>query len=87
MDIDILKEEKNEIEVRLGSLTIAEILRVYLNNDTNVKFVAWKRAHPTENPILRIETSGKSPKKAIKDAIGVLTKDLDKFEGDFSKLK
>lgn len=87
MDVKILKEEKNEIELELGNLTIAEILRVYLNNDSSVKFAAWKREHPTENPTLRVQTDGKTAKKAINDAITSLTKDLDKFEENFSKLK
>jgi DNA-directed RNA polymerase subunit L len=85
MEVEILKEEKGEIEVQIDSLTIVEILRVYLNEDSNVDFVAWKREHPTKNPILKIE--GKNPKKSLKDAISSVVKDLDKVEKDFSKLK
>ncbi len=87
MDIEIIKEDKNEIEVRVGSLTIAEILRVYLNKDSSVKFAAWKRDHQSDGPILKVQSDGKGAKKAISDAVNAVTKDLDKVAADFSKLK
>ena len=69
----------------MENLTLAEILRVYLNKDSDVKFAAWKREHPTKKPILSVKA--KNPKKAIKDAAALIIKDLDKIEKDFSKLK
>ncbi len=85
MEVKILKNNKDSIEVEIDSLTIAEILRVYLNKDSNVNFVAWKRDHPTKNPILKIE--GKNAKKSLKDAVSAVVKDLDKVEKDFEKMK
>ncbi|MBT3405396.1 hypothetical protein HN832_00080 [archaeon] len=87
MEIKILKDEKNEIEVEFDNLTIVEILRVYLNKDSSVKFAAWKREHPTKNPILKVKTEGKAAKKVINDAIAGIDKELDSFEKDFAKLK
>lgn len=87
MEVKILSSLKEEIEIELDNLTIAEILRAYLNQDENVIFAAWKRDHPTKNPILLVKTKGKTPKKAIKDAINSITKELDKVENDFKKLK
>lgn len=87
MEMNILKDSKEEIEVEMESLTLTEILRVYLNKDSSVTFVAWKREHPTKRPILAVKTKGKTAKKAINDAISAITKDLDKVEGDFKKLK
>jgi len=87
MEIKILKNEKNEIKAEIGNLTIAEILRVYLNKDTSVTFAAWKREHPTKKPILKIQTKSKTAKKAINDAVSAITKDLEKFESDFKKMK
>jgi DNA-directed RNA polymerase subunit L len=87
MELNILKNEKDEIELELESLTIAEILRVYLNKDSAVTFAAWKREHPTKKPILLVKTKGKTAKKAIDDAVSAITKDLDKIEVDFKKLK
>ena len=87
MDIKVLNSSKDEIKVEIDSLTIAEILRVYLNRDSSVTFAAWKREHPTEKPILLVKTRGKTAKKAINDAVNSVTKDLDKLESDFKKLK
>jgi len=87
MDIKILKNTKEELEAEVGSITIAEILRVYLNKNANVNFVAWKREHPTENPLLKVQTKGKVAKKVMNEAVIAITKDLDKIEAEFKKLK
>jgi len=87
MEMKILENSKNEIKVEFGNLTIAEILRVYLNKDSDVSFVAWKREHPTENPILLVKTNRKTAKKALNDAVDSITKELNKIEKDFSNLK
>ena len=83
----ILTEEKNLIELELENVTLAEILRVYLNKDEDVDFVAWKREHPTLKPILKVETKGKTAKKAVHDAIALVVKDLEKTEKEFEKIK
>lgn len=87
MEMNILESSKDEMRVEFGTLTIAEILRVYLNQDSSVTFVAWKREHSTEKPVLLVKTKGKTAKKAISDAVSSITKDLDKIESDFKKLK
>ncbi|MFW6233632.1 MAG: RpoL/Rpb11 RNA polymerase subunit family protein [Nanoarchaeota archaeon] len=87
MNLNIIKNEKNEIEVECDNLTIIELLREYLNNDSGVEFVAWKREHPTKNPILKVKTKGKTPKKAINDTISIISKELDKLDSDFKKIK
>ena len=87
MEIKILNDAKSELEVEIDDTTVVELLRVYLNKDSDVVFAAWKRAHLTESPILKIETKGKTAKKALNDAISSVTKDLDGVEGDFKKLK
>lgn len=87
MEVNVLRNEKNEIEVELGNLTIAEILRVYLNKDSTVDFAAWRREHPTKRPILLVKTKGKTAKKAIADAVKDVEKDLDSLNSDFKKLK
>ncbi|GAH77157.1 unnamed protein product [marine sediment metagenome] len=87
MEIKVLKESKEEIEIKFDNVTIAEILRVYLNKDPRVKFVAWRRGHPTENPQLLVKTKGKTAKRAVDSAISAITKDLDKVLTDFKKMK
>ena len=87
MELKILKSSKDEIRFQIESLTIAEILRVYLNKDSAVTFAAWKREHPTEKPIVLVKTKGKTAKKAVNDAISAITKELDNVESDFKKMK
>ena len=87
MELEILKSSKDEIEVRLPNITLVEILRVYLNKNDSVSFAAWKREHPSEKPILKVQTKGKTAKKAINDAVASKEKDLDKIEENFKKIK
>ncbi len=87
MDIKVLKDSKQEAKIQFDTLTITEILRVYLNKDSSVTFAAWKREHPTKNPILLIKTKGKTAKKAIHDAVSAIEKDLGKIESDFKSIK
>jgi len=87
MEFNIIKSSKDELEMESDSLTVVEILRVYLNKDSGVSFAAWKREHPTKNPVLVVRTKGKTAKKAVNDAINSITKDLDKIEDDFKKMK
>lgn len=87
MEMKILKSEKDEIEVQIDSLTIVELLKEYLNEDSGVSFAAWRREHPTKSPVLKVQTKGKTAKKAINDAIAKIEKELDKAAGDFAKMK
>jgi DNA-directed RNA polymerase subunit L len=75
VEVTVLKNEKNELEIELDDLTIAEILRVYLHKDSAVEFAAWRREHPTKPIILRIETKGKTAKKALEDAATLIEKE------------
>jgi len=85
MEIKVLNDEKNVLELLIDSLTIAEILREYLNKDSGVTFAAWRREHPSKPILLRIETKGKSPKKALQDAIEDIEKDTNKLVAEVKK--
>jgi DNA-directed RNA polymerase subunit L len=87
MEINVLKKEKSEIIFEIDNVTIAEILRVYLAEDSSVDFVAWKREHLTKKPVVKIKTSGKDAKKILDSAVDSVTKDLDKVLEDFKKVK
>ncbi|MCK4650216.1 hypothetical protein KAT36_03200 [Candidatus Pacearchaeota archaeon] len=84
MEIKVLKDEKNELDIELSNLTIAEVLRVYLNKQ-GAKLAAWRKEHQTKNPILHIE--GNNPRKLLKSAITALEKEIDKTVDEFKKLK
>ena len=83
----IIKNEKNHVEIEIDNLTITEAIRNFLWEDSNVKFAAWKRDHPTKNPVLIVKTEGKTAKKAISDAISRIDKLSDKVLADFKKAK
>jgi len=85
MNIKYILDEKNEAEIEMDNQTIAEIIRIELSKDDSVKFVAWKRNQPGTPVILAVRTSGKTVKKAMKDAALSVEKELDKFESDFKK--
>jgi DNA-directed RNA polymerase subunit L len=84
MEVKILNDEKTSMDVELDSVTVAEVLRVYLNKE-GAKLAVWKQEHPTKNPILHIEAE--SPKKLLKGTITKLQKEIDETVADFKKLK
>lgn len=78
MNIEIVNEEKDDVELKIDNTTIAEILRAYLNdNVSDVSFAAWRKEHPSKPLVFRIKTSGKTVKKAIGEAVSGIGKDLD----------
>ena len=87
MKANFLKDEKNEAELELDNLTIAELLREYLSQDSGVSFVAWKREHPTKNAVLKIKTFGKTVRKAVSDAVSRIEKEADKLVDEVKKSK
>jgi DNA-directed RNA polymerase subunit L len=87
MEIKIVNSEKDELEFECDNLTVVELLREYLNQDSSVQIAVWKREHPTKSPHMLIKTKGKTPKKALADAVKVIEKELDKIEADVKKIK
>jgi DNA-directed RNA polymerase subunit L len=83
MEVKIIKDEKNELDLEINSLTIAELMRTYLNKE-GVELVAWRREHPKKNPILHIKAD--NPKKAVKKAILAIEKELKQASEEFKKL-
>lgn len=84
MNIEIIKDEKNDVEMKMDNLTVAEIMRVYLHED-GIDFAAWRREHPARPIIMRIQSSGKSVKKAVGYSVEHIRKDLDKIKGIVKK--
>ena len=77
MDIEVIKEEKNEIDIRIDNTTIAEVLRVYLY-EHGAEFAAWKREHPSKPAIMKIKAgAGKGAKKCISDAVAAIKRDAN----------
>ena len=87
MDINIIKDNKNELELQLDNSTVAEILRVYLNKDSSVSQGVWKREHYSKPVVMKIVSEGKPAKKVLQDAINSIQKDLKKYKEEFKKSK
>lgn len=87
MEVKYIVDEKNEAEIEISSLTIAEVLRAYLAKDEDIIFVAWKRAHLTKNPVLKVKTKGKTVRKAIEDAASQIEKEAEKLVDGLKKSK
>ena len=87
MEINIVKDKKNDLEVSIDNQTIAELVRVYLNQDDKVKIGAWRKEHYSKPIKLRVITDGKTAKKALGDAISKALKDLEKYRDEFKKAK
>lgn len=75
MEMEVLKQEKDSLDIKINNITVAEILRVYLNKQGS-EFVVWRREHPTKPALMKIQ--GKNVKKEISDAIVEIKKDLDR---------
>ncbi len=83
MELKVLEESKNRlvVEVKGEDATLMNILRKELWNDDSVKAAAYAIKHPSvSNPQLIVETSGKSPRDALADAVKRLKKELASLE-------
>lgn len=78
MKIEFIKDEKDDVEIAIDNTTIAELMRVYLNK-AGVKFVAWRREHPSKPVIMKIQSSGESVKKAVGEAVELAQKDINEM--------
>ncbi len=81
----VLVNEKNHLEFEITNLTMAELLRNFLWEDSSVKFAAWKRDHPIHPAILVIKTEGKTAKKALEDCLARIDKLSEKTLAEFKK--
>jgi DNA-directed RNA polymerase subunit L len=85
MEVKIIKNEKDNILLEMDNQTIAELLRVNLNEDEGVQMAAWKREHPDKPVVFEIKTKGKSAKKALEEAAAHIEKETEKILDEFKK--
>jgi DNA-directed RNA polymerase subunit L len=76
MNIEIIKSEKDELELKISNLTVAEVLRNYLY-ESGADFAAWRREHPSKPIIFRIQSKDKPVKKVVSDAVAAIKKDCE----------
>ncbi|MEM1689329.1 MAG: RpoL/Rpb11 RNA polymerase subunit family protein [Candidatus Hadarchaeales archaeon] len=88
MEVEVVeKEEKKRVLKVTGTdHTIMNLLCSELHSDEDVVFAAYREDHPlTKTITFYIQTSGKTPEKAIKDAIARIQRQIDEFEEKFKK--
>ena len=74
MHVEILKDDKHEVDVQMSNVTVVELLRVYLQKE-GVDFAAWRRDHPSKPAVMKIKSS-EGVSKSIKNAVSAVEKDL-----------
>jgi DNA-directed RNA polymerase subunit L len=90
MEINVLEDKKKRLvfELKGEGHTLCNVLRDELWNDKSVKVSAYNIAHPLVGiPKFIIETDGKAPKKALKDAIARLKKKNSDLLKEGKKIK
>ena len=89
MKIEIIKDEKNEIEFILDGErhTIPNLLREKLSQNSEVEFVAYRMDHPLDKKSKFALKTKSNAKKVLEDTIKELQKDIDEFKKGFEKLK
>ena len=88
MEINIIKDEKQQIEVELvgETHTLVNAVTDECYNDSKVTSATYIIDHPLKsNPKLIIKTKGESAKKALKDAITRLGKTAAELEDKAKK--
>lgn len=88
MEINVLGKSKNKITFELvgEDHTFCNILRKELWNDSSIKSAGYSMETGLQNvPKFTIETEGKSPQKALTDAVSRLLKKSDEFSTKFKK--
>ena len=84
MNIDVIKNEKQIVELHIDNATIAEVLRVYLYK-AGVNFAAWRKEHPSKPLLFRIESKDASVKKLVSGAISEINGDCAKIISSLKK--
>ena len=72
MNIEIVKEDKSEIELKMDNVTVAEILRIYLN-ENGADFAVWRREHPSKPVLMKIKAG--NVRKVFSDSVAQLKKE------------
>lgn len=76
MNVEIVKSEKNEVELNMDNSTIAEVMRVYLN-EVGAEFAAWRKEHYSKPIVMLIKSEGKTVKKLVSEAVAAVEKDIE----------
>ena len=82
MQINVLKLDKDEGDLQIDNITVAEVLRVYLNKQ-DVDFAAWRKEHPSKPIVMKIKSSNVS--RSVVDAVNAIKKDCTALVSEIKK--
>lgn len=82
MEVKVLKDESNDVELEVSNTTVAEVLRIYLN-ENGADFAVWKKEHPSKPAVLTIQAS--NVKKVLKESVEAIKKDCDALVSELKK--
>lgn len=90
MEIEVLKNEKDYIEVALkdSDYGLANMLKEILLEDKDVEFAAARLDHPVAaSPVLMVRTSSGTPLSALRSAVKRLRKMATEFKDAVEEAK
>lgn len=84
MEIKVAKDDKHDVELLVNSVTVSEILRVYLYK-SGVDFAAWRREHPSKPLVFKIASKDSTVSKVVGSAVNSIKKDCAAWTGLLKK--
>ncbi len=80
-ELNVIKNEKDTLEIEIinGEEGLGELISLYLNEQKDVEFGAYKKEHPLDKKIKIIIKSKKDPKK-------ILLSVLDRIKGEIEEV-
>ena len=88
MKLDVVSSTKDTLEFYIEGErhTLPNLLKERLASDPNVEFCAYRLDHPMDKRS-RFVVKGKSPKKALEDALKGIQDEVTEFKKAFDKAK
>ena len=88
MKVDVVSNTKDTLEFFIEGErhTLPNLLKERLAADSNVEFCAYRLDHPLDKKA-RFIVKGKSPKKALEDALKGIQGEVAEFKKAFEKAK
>ena len=86
MELNVLKDEKEKLVVDVSNKysTLAAAIKSELWSDSKTKIASFNKKHSLVGDS-ELVIEGQNPKTLVKDAVGRIRKNLDKFKKDFLK--
>jgi len=88
MNVEVVEKAEKRRTMRITGTdhTVMNLLCFELHNDEDVVFAAYREEHPLTKVItFHIETSDKTPERAISEAVSRIRRQIDEFEEKFKR--